>query len=175
MEAYNSTLNNFTCGRWNYTDEEGEFLLIHTWWIQNVTSGLVGMIGMCVNVIGIVILSDRKMKNIFFNQLLMCLAVFDIIFLICCLNDSFRKQIVEDLCDMEGHQKYLLLVLYPARQMAMFGSIYMTMIIAYERYTALATLFSRGNRTFGFPGRKRALKVVSMVVLGSFIYNFPWF
>jgi hypothetical protein len=51
----------------------------------------------------------------------------------------------------------------------------MTMIIAYERYMALATLFSDGTRPFGFSGKMRALKIFSMVVLGSLIYNFPWF
>jgi hypothetical protein len=122
-----------------------------------------------------VVLSDRKMKRIFFNQLLICLAVFDIIFLICCLNESFRKPLEGGLCSLEGHQKYILLVLYPARQIAMLGSIYMTIIMAYERYIALATLFSDRAIKFGFPERNRVLKVVSVVVLGSFIYNFPWF
>ena len=174
MEVNNSTLNNCACGRWDFTDEDETFLLQHGWWVQNFTSGLVGILGLFVNIIGIVVLSDRKMKKVFFNQLLICLAVFDIVFLICCLNDSFRRHIVRR-CDHEEHQKYLLLVFYPARQIAMFGSIYMTMIIAYERYTALATLFSNETSTFGFSGKRRALKIVSMVVLGSFVYNFPWF
>ena len=58
MEAQNITVNNFTCGRWNFTDEEGDFLVQHGWWVKNFTSGIVGILGLLVNVIGIVVLSD---------------------------------------------------------------------------------------------------------------------
>ena len=124
METVNITKNSFTCSKWNYTDEASNFLKQHKLWMKSLAYVIVGVLGLFVNVIGIIVLSNRKMKRIFFNQLLICLAVFDIIFLICCLNDSFRKHVEESLCPngpkLEEHQKYILLVLYPVRQMAMF-------------------------------------------------------
>jgi len=39
----------------------------------------------------------------------------------------------------------------------------------------LATQLSVGTRKLGFPDKQRVLRTVSVVVLGTFIYNFPWF
>ena len=173
-----TSTNNFTCGKWNVTKEQIEFQQEHGWWVQYLASIIAALFGLILNVIGIVTLLDRRLKEVFFNQLLLCLTIFDILFLICGLNESFRAHVVgDDLCmiPLEEHQKYILLVLIPFRQIVMCCSIYITLVMAYERYYAIAKVLLNRDSKLGFPKNKRLFKVVTTVIMFSVVYNFPQF
>ena len=170
----NSTAKeNFTCGKWNLTSEEHYFQSMHGYWVQSVASIIVSILGSIVNVITIIILSNIELKRLFFNKLLICLTVFDIFFLVNSIYESFRLNITgTNYCSFQGH---VLLLLYPLRKIVMCCSIYMTLVLTFERYLAVAKPIAHRNRSIGSSESKRVLKYVSPVILFSILYCLPTF
>ena len=183
MEEYDTTTilgdinitakENFTCGKWNLTSEEHYFQDIHGYWVQSVISIIVSILGSIVNVITILILSSAELKRLFFNKLLICLTVFDIFYLVNSIYESFRLHITgTSYCSFQGH---VLLLLYPLRKIVMCCSIYMTLVLTFERYLAVAKPIAHRNRSIGSSEGKRVLKYVSPVIFFSIIYCLPTF
>ena len=173
MDNDNLTIQeNFTCGRWNLTQDEYEFQKLHGWWVQGLASVTVGLFGMIVNMMTMVTLAKEEMKQLFFNKLLICLTIFDILFLINNLYESFRLHMIgiPDYCTLPGH---VLIVLLPFRRMLMCCSIYMTLVLTIERYLAVAKPISQRNRSIGSSESKRVLKYISPVILVSLAYCAP--
>ena len=164
---------NFTCGKWNLTTEEHAFQQQHGYWIQSVASIIVSIFGSILNVITVFILSNVELKRLFFNKLLICLTVFDIFFLLNSIYESFRLHITgTDYCSLQGH---VLFILFPMRKIVMCCSIYMTLVLTFERYLACARPIAHRNRSIGSSEGKRVLKYVSPVIFFSIIYCMPTF
>ena len=172
MDA-NASEDNFTCGKWNLTTEEHAFQQQHGYWIQSVASIIVSIFGSILNVVTIVVLSNVELKRLFFNKLLICLTVFDILFLLNSIYESFRLHITgTDYCSFQGH---VLFVLFPMRKIVLCCSIYMTLVLTFERYLAVARPIAHRNRSIGSSEGKRVLKYVSPVIFFSIIYCMPTF
>ena len=172
-----STDNNFTCGKWELTVEENEFQQLHGYWVQSVASIVVCICGTIVNIITILILSNVELKRLFFNKLLICLTVFDILYLINSIYESLRLRDAygyegTDYCALQGH---VLLILHPFRKIVMCCSIYMTLVLTCERYLAVAKPITHRQRSIGSSEGKRTLKYVSPVILFSILYCMPHF
>ena len=172
-----STDDNFTCGKWELTDKENEFQQLHGYWIQSVVSIVVCIFGTIVNIITILILSNVELKRLFFNKLLICLTVFDILYLINSIYESLRLRNAygytgTDYCALQGH---VLLILHPFRKIVMCCSIYMTLVLTCERYLAVAKPITHRQRSIGSSEGKRTLKYVSPVILFSVLYCMPHF
>ena len=93
----------------------------------------LGVLGLLGNLISCFILTRKAMRSAF-NLLLVTLAAFDMWYLMGAILESFRKSfsMATDL-----HMVLFPYFLYPMHQTAMTGSIFMTVAIAFERYSAV--------------------------------------
>ena len=166
-------VSNFSCGRWNLTKEENEFQEVYGWWVQSFASLIIGSFGIIVNMVTIVVLSTKELRKLFFNKLLIGLTIFDNLFLMNCLYESVRLHIIKtDYCALHGH---LLIVLRPFRYISMCCSIYMTLVLTFERYLAVVRPIRHRNRFIGSSHGKRLIKYVSPVIILSMIFCTPEF
>ena len=151
------------------------FYSIHGWWVHGVASISVGILGIVVNVIMIIVLSTKDFWKIFFNKLVICLTISDIIFLAFSVYESLRLHIINmNYCSYQG---FIQLVVYPMRKISMCFSVYMTIILSFERYLAVTRPIQHRNRCYiGASSKKRFLKYISPAFLVSFIiYGIPSF
>ena len=170
MEAtQNLTLQeNFTCGKWNLTEYEANIQNVHGWWVQGLASIIMGLFGIVVNIIMIIVLSSQEFRRIFFNKLIISLTISDILFLACSVYESLRLHFVDtDYCSLQG---FLQIILYPFRKITMCFSIYMTVVLTFERYLAVTAPITHRNRyRTGSSWTRRFLKYISPVFLVSFV------
>ena len=181
MENTNNltSYTNLTCGKWELTQEENYVQEMHGWLVEGWFSVIVGLLGLVLNIITAYILSRNEFKNIFFNKLLICLAIFDILFLLNGLYKTLRINIMKtDICSLQDHISFLFL--YPFRQIVMLCSIYMTIVLALERYLALNKPIKYHYRSKHFGARKssggkRILNYILPVIIFAVIYCIPLF
>ena len=114
------------------SDEELQQLINLHFILEGVMQCLISFLGVAGNTISIFLLLGRQLKNSF-NQLLAVLAVFDLIYLLTMMLDSFSK------IGMENNFQILMFpyFLHPLNSISMMCSIYMTVGVAMERYTAV--------------------------------------
>ena len=101
-----------------------------------ILNGVVKMILCCLGVVGnaisILLLLSVRMRNSF-NKLLAILAVFDLVYLVTMMMDSLR--------DLGLHSYIQTLMfphfIFPLNSISLMCSIYMTLIVALERYMAV--------------------------------------
>ena len=152
----------------------------YSWWMEGFGSLFVGSVGILLNITTVVVLLSTFLGASFFNWLLVCLALFDSLFLLNGVLEAFRNHV--------GKASYLhnyLFVnfLYPFRSVVMFCSMYMTIILALERYNALARPTSHQTSTMGCRKNTvvsyfkmhwiRLIKYVGPIILLSTIFYSP--
>ena len=136
MES-NFTINDtshFNCE--SYTDiSESKWLFynVYVWWVEGIGSIFTGVIGIFFNITTICVLLSTDLSASFFNWLLVCLSLFDAIFLLSGILEAFRSHIGST----NIHNLLFVEFLYPLRGALMCCSIYTTVILALERYNAL--------------------------------------
>ena len=134
-------------------------------WISGVFLVLLGIIGFLGNIFTIVVLCQPKMRKRVFYNLLLALACFDTLFILT-YGTSYAYMSLAGLeCPNYKEQVYYLF--YPAREICLVGSIYMTVAISLERYLGIChpqLQFSRG-----------ALVYILPVVIIDFAFTFPTF
>ena len=156
------------------TNEDKQLYNSFSYWVGGVGICCVAIPGLCLNLIAICVLikSASQTKNTF-NPLIASLCGFDSVFLLLDLIDAFRKYF-----NFENSILIILFphVIYPIRNMAFTASIFMTMAIAYERYSAIKypiqhyqLLRSRKFR------RKMLLRYISIVIIFAMVFNLPKF
>ena len=156
------------------TNEDKQLYNSFSYWVGGVGISCVAIPGLCLNLIAICVLikSASQTKNTF-NPLIASLCGFDSVFLLLDLIDAFRKYF-----NFENSILIILFphVIYPIRNMAFTASIFMTMAIAYERYSAIKypiqhyqLLRSRKFR------RKMLLRYISIVIIFAMVFNLPKF
>ena len=167
----------FSCGKWNMTENEDNFQKLHSWWIQGVALSITGIAGIIVCTVAIIVLiSDIKIRSIFFNKLLISMTCFDIVYLICSIYESFRVNFMTeptDFCSLSGY--VIVFGIYPLRKITMCCSVYMTVVIAFERFSATTNPITYRNNTKFSSLNMRTLKYVSIVSLLSLLYGLPLF
>ena len=125
---------NKTCGFSGLSPEQDEFLENFALCIENYVNLSVEVIGVVLNSITIIVLSTSTMRNNFFNRLLICLAVFDNLYLFCEISEIFRLQYYTFI-----QQKMFVTFVYPVRSVVLCSSIYMTVALTLERYQAITS------------------------------------
>ena len=174
MEDVASVNGSFDCGKWNLTEQEERIQKIHSWWIQGLSLLVFGSVGILVSVIAILVLSDKKLSGIFFNKLIMALTFFDIAYLILSIGDSIRFNFIElNYCALPGYVAFL--VIYPIRKILMCCSTYMTVVIAFERFSAIKNPITHRNSLKFSSLNMKTLKYVLIVGLISVLYGIPLF
>ena len=167
---------NFTCGKWNWTDYENNVQFIHGWWVRGLLSIIIGLFGVIFNLLMIVVLSSQDFRKIFFNKLIISLTISDIIFLGCCGYESLRRHFLDELfwanCSVPG---YIQLILYPLRKITLCFSIYLAVVLSFERYLAVTTPIITRNRFIESSWSRRFLKYMSIVFLVTIVFGTPLF
>jgi hypothetical protein len=131
MNIFSSSLSDISsCPKG--TDEELEELVNLHFMLEGVLQCLISCLGVVGNTISIVILLGRELRNSF-TKLLAILAVFDLIYLFTMVIDSLSKLgLKSDL-----HMLMFPHFLHPLNSISMMCSIYMTVVVALERYRAV--------------------------------------
>ena len=115
-------------------DEQWKLYETISWWLEGCGSIIIGLMGIIFNLTTINVLFGSDLASSFFNWLLVCLAIFDNLFLLTGILEAFRNQIGSSSL----HNQVFVMFLYPLRSVVMCCSIYMTIMLALERYHALA-------------------------------------
>ena len=141
-----------------------------SWWLDIVAYIIIGIMGLCLNILAVRILLSPTMWNNFFNRLIMCLSAYDSLFILCGLLEILRKW-----CKTSVQQYLFAKVLYPFRSMAMCCSIYTTIVLTLERYQAITSPIEYRNRSASLSLGKRLFTSIVPVMLFSFLYYTPKF
>lgn len=132
---------------------------------------IVCVCGLFFNTVTTLLFLNKKLSGVFFNRLLLCLSVIDNIYLVftvleICLSSTDSQTYLREYA--------LFFVVYPARDITMCCTIYMTVILALERYTSTTRPQINPLATTQVSWTK-VLKFVGPVVLFSTIFKFPSF
>ena len=156
------------------TFEEVDLAETINWYLEIVILLPLGIIGIFANLTSIPILLSRKMSSIF-NQTLAVLAMVDTTYI---LLDTYRAVVkildAEDKClDVEA---YWTIYLRPIQSIAMNASIYLTVVIAIERYLAVSRPFSINMGEIGGQNKWQTLVFyVAPAIMLAILINIPCF
>ena len=161
--------NNTTCSNTDFSEAEEIFLDIYIWWMEVFGNLSISIVGVVLNFITIVVLLTTNMRNNFFNRLLLCLSIFDNLYLLCEISEVARL-----LNPTPAHLHLFARFIYPFRSLFLCSSIYMTIALTLERYQAITSPVqyrARGNANM----TKRLLTYVLPVLLVTLFYYAPKF
>ena len=156
------------------TIEDKELYNSFSYWLGGVGISCVAIPGLCLNLIAICVLikSTSQTRNNF-NPLIASLCGFDSVFLLLDLIDAFRKYF-----NFENTVLILLFphVIYPIRNMAFTASIFMTVAIAYERYSAIKYPIQHYQLLRSRKFRRNMLtRYILIVIVFAIVFNLPKF
>ena len=158
------------------SDWEWEIHYQFRWWLEGIGILLVGMVGIIFNMIAISVLQTKEMVVIRFNNLVVCLAIADNIFLLTSIfyhiGHSFGFQIQQSYV----HQRLFASVVYPWRAISMCCSTYITVALALDRYNAVANpaKYKASMRSITHPIIK-ILHCTMPIICVSILFNIPRF
>ena len=172
MNKTNNTMFNYTIDCPNFTQEDEDFLDVFSFWVEGVLQTIFAVLGIFGNIIACLIITRKDMKNSF-NFLLVSLACFDSTYLIGSILESVRKIFG---FTSEAHIILFPYLLYPMNQMAISGSIFMTVAIAWERYIAVHYPLDYNQAMNDSNAiRKRLVKYVGPVLVLAITFNLAKF
>ena len=158
------------------------FYYVYVWWVEGIGSVFSGVIGILFNIITICVLLGTELSASFFNWLLVCLSLFDAMFLLSGILEAFRSHIGST----NFHNLVFVEFLYPFRGAVMCCSIYTTVMLALERYNALVNPVSHQGAGSKPVSRKkqmllhhfhqhwcRLLKYIGPIVVLSIAFYIP--
>ena len=125
------------------------------WWLEGFGSILIGSIGIVFNMTTIMVVLGSELAATFFNWLLVFLAVFDNFFLLSGILEAFRNHIGRSSA---LHDYLFVTFLFPFRSGIMCCSVYMTILLALERYHALAEPVQCHQRAHSMCKKHHSLK-----------------
>ena len=161
--------NNTMCEYTQLSEEQEYFINIYVLFVEISGNLITGVIGMILNIITIIIFSTSKLRNSIFNQLLISLAVFDNLYLLCEIFEVFREWFHPFFLQY-AFAKFI----YPIRSVFMCSSIYTNIALATERYQAITSPIEyRVRRTTNIT--RKLLKYIIPIMTLSFIYYTPKF
>lgn len=152
------------------TEDQVELYDSIAWILEGLVLVCIGVFGIIANCAALPILLSRRMANVF-NRTLAILAVWDTIYIILDVLESIRQYYNAGY----WHNHLFPYLLYPCQNIAMVTSIYLTVIVALERYLAVSkpvAVFitdTEGQRW------TKVLCFVLPVMLFSTVFNLPTF
>ena len=158
------------CNVSHMTLENEQFFEEYNWWVETIGNLSFGCVGVFLNLATIIVLSSSTMLNNFFNRLLICLAVFDTLYLSCEISEVFRHRHHTFI-----QQQIFVYFTYPMRNIFMFSSVYMTVVLAFERYQAITNPVKYRSKMVGTSMNSH---LISNVVPGfsfAVVYYIPKF
>ena len=134
---------------------------------------LVGILGIIFNTVAIVTLvGHNELSRHFFNWLLTVLAVVDNIFLATSISEAIRQHFYQSSL----HDYVYGAFLHPFRSMIMFASIYMIIVLSYERYKVISNpvVYQTNIDEMSNPWLS-LLKYIGPLVIFSIVFYLPKF
>ena len=156
------------------TNEDKELYNSFSYWVGGVGISCVAIPGLCLNLVAIcVLIKSASTRRNNFNPLIASLCGFDSVFLLLELIDAFRKY-------FNFENQFLILifphVVYPIRNIAFAASIFMTVAIAYERYSAIKYPIQHHQLLRSRKFRRNILfRYISAVIIFAVVFNLPKF
>ena len=148
------------------------------WWLEYVLQAVIGIAGIVANTVAIPVLCCKDMHSIF-NRLLIFLAIFDNLFIICQILEAKRKMsnTFEGYFEFDQPHEYAFgYFLYQLHSFVLCCSIYITVALALERYRAVWRPVEYHNRCKGInPWKRILISYVIPVLLFSIVFNIPKF
>eukprot|EP00092_Neocalanus_flemingeri_P036969 GFUD01040248.1.p1 GENE.GFUD01040248.1~~GFUD01040248.1.p1 ORF type:complete len:384 (+),score=91.46 GFUD01040248.1:150-1301(+) len=142
--------------------------------------GTIGLatLGVCANILAISVFCKKSFKSNF-NNLLIALAVFDLLFLVVCITESVRRTFEDADANSSSfsgfatqvHHHLFPYFLYPLHNILLTCSIFMTISISIERYLAIFHPLVYRNRSYSWNLSCHILPVLAL----SVIINIPKF
>merc|ERR1712123_192300 len=135
-------------------------------------------LGVCANILAISVFFKKSFKSNF-NNLLVALAVFDLLFLVVCITESIRRTFEDPTANSSSfsglatqvHHHLFPYFLYPLHNILLTSSIFMTISISVERYLAIFHPLVYRNRSYSWNLSCHILPVLGL----SVIINAPKF
>ena len=133
---------------------------------------ILASIGIPANMIVVAAITrNAELSKHFFNWLLAAVAVIDSLFLGCGFFEAIRLFFHESPTMDLIH----VAVIYPIRSMFMLASIYMIVLLSYERFKAVTTPLYEGDVTKMLHPWLHFMRYTMPVILGAILYYLPKF
>ena len=150
---------------YDLTMDQEELCDILVRWIETYGVLIVSIFGLVFNFLAIILFSHKNIKRSFFNHLLICLVIVDILYLINSIIDSW----IMAYPTFESIAVFFF-ISRPIRDVLLCCTIYMVVMLAYERHTVFSKLTSNTN---GNGWKKELLKQIGLLILFSVLYKLP--
>ena len=138
-----------------------------------ILHSVICLVGLFANGLSIPVLRSKDLYTSTFNRLLIILAINDIFYLTFALAESIRSDMEINTGDI--HTKAFVHGLYPFHNIMLCMSIYMTVILAMERYRAVSKPIDYHTIIVSGKQWQRVFRYVIPVVCFCFIFNLPKF
>ena len=138
---------------------------------------VVCFLGLIFNVLVIIILLDRKLKNELHNRLLLCLVVMDSLYLLVGTVDAWIFWLGRDNDRSFNHEYLKYFIIKPVNGITKVSIIYLTVILALQRYITITKPLDqlvRDHHTNNATWRK-TLKFTLPIIFLSIVYMIPEF
>ena len=139
--------------------------------LEGVLQFIISSLGILGNTASIFLLTRKELHS-FFNQLLVVLVMYDLVYLVTMMLGSLIKLGVES----DIHTMLFPYILYPLNAISMMGSIYMTMAVGLERYIAVYHPIEYSIVANDASSHTRRLsKYVLPITIFAIVFNLPKF
>ena len=161
--------DNGTC-KYDLTQRQEEFCCKLTNYTEVYGRCIVCMCGLVFNAMAVFLFSNKKLSNVFFNRLLLCLVIVDSVYIILGIAEIW----IITTPNFNALFAFFFIV-KPVRDSTMCCAIYMTVLLAFERYRAVGKLsFNRIHNSTTVSWLK-VIKLVGPVILFSILFKLPSF
>ena len=144
--------------------------------LDKVIQLTIGIIGITSNLIAIPILCNKSMKSVF-NKLLICLLILHTIYIFCSvLTENLWPEWEKDDQSQIFSDSFIILfpfILHPLKQFMLFSSIFITVLMARQRYLAIRHPVEYRNYIQSTNPWKAALKCLVAVLITAALLTFP--
>ena len=144
--------------------------------VESVFQLIIGIIGIASNLLAIPILCNKSMRSVF-NKLLICLLILHTIYIFCSiLSETLWPEWEKDDQAQISNFSFIILfsfILHPLKQLMLFSSIFITVLMARQRYLAIRHPVEYRNFTQSTNPWKAALKYLIVVMITATLLAFP--
>ena len=149
------------------------FLCTNFSFFSGILHSVICLVGLLANGLSIPVLGTKDLYTSTFNRLLIVLAINDIFYLTFALAESVRSDMEINTGDF--HTIIFAHGLYPFHNIILCLSIYMTVILAMERYRAVSKPIDYHTIIVSGKQWQRVFHYVVPVVIFTLIFNMPKF
>ena len=156
-----------------------EFEDVHSFsfWMEGVCQFPIGIVGIISNVLAIPILCSSCMKSIF-NRLLICLLILHTVYICSVLLTETMWPVWKNDPHNISEAWFIILfsfVLHPLKQLMLYSSTYITVLLARQRYLAIRHPIEYRNSVLSTNPWVPAIKSLMFVLVAAALCTFPLF